>query len=214
MGKKIGLLCLLALVVLVAVFTVAQAREAPLHKTESNTQEEDNRIDEIFSALVEKAVALDEREGIMRENATQENGDIDLTRAEFTEERAAIDRERRDLTHEWVAFFMEFGWERYNGFLYADITQVIESTQRSIYILGDFIYWNETGKRWTISAEEQDAFGALFEDRLRIEQEFLERLQRIQRTGAPYDIRALSGEREFLYFLHESQRELGSLLVD
>ena len=129
-----------------------------------------------------------------------------------------IDASRRELTHEWASFFANYGWELYDAFMYDGIANVIESTEMSILIIGDIIYWVQSGKMPVLSIEEKEALLALYEDRLSLEQEFLLRLESYlesyHRFGIPYDIRALSGEREFLYFLSESQFELGARLQE
>ena len=129
-----------------------------------------------------------------------------------------IDSARRKLMHEWAAFFVKYGWELYDAFMYDDIANVIASTEMSILIVGDIIYWIQSGRMPVLSIEEKEALLALYEDRLAVNQEFLFRLESYQeayhRFGTQYDIRALSGEREFLYFLSESQYELGAILQE
>jgi len=173
--------------------------EEILQPEEIAAQLQEEAMHVAFDLLMEQGDVLDEAQA-----------ETDAGRGEFSLEE--IDAARRELTHEWVGFFQTFGWEMYSAFMYRDIEHLIESTEMAICIIEELLYWNETGKRPTINTEESEAVRALFEDRLRLEQEFLDRLETIQETRSDYDIRALSGEREFMYFLSESQLELGARL--
>jgi len=183
----------------ITALALSNAPEEILQPEEIAAQLQDEAMHAAFDLLIEQGYVLDEAQA-----------ETDAGRGEFSLEE--IDAARRDLTHEWANFFQTFGWELYDAFMYRDIAHLIESTEMSMLVIGDFIYWNQTGKWPTINAEEADAFHALFEDRLRLNQEFLERLETIQETRSDYDIRALSGELEFMYFLSESQRELEARL--
>jgi len=206
MRKRILVFVLVAL--LLAGITALALANAPeellppeeiLEPEEIAARQQEEAMDAAFDLLLAQEYELDEA----AEQARDGRGELSLEE---------IDEARRELTHEWVSFFQTFGWERYDAFMYRDLDHLIEETKMSMFIIEGHIYWNQTGKWPTANVEEAEAFHALMEDRLRLNEEFLERVEEIQRSRSDYDIRALSGELEFMYFLSESQLELGARL--
>jgi hypothetical protein len=184
---------------------IEQAEEAAVNEKELTGEALAQQLQR--EAMYAEYEALIERE----EALTREHEELS---SRGRSDDTAYDLAWKEITHGWAEFFDTFGWELYDTYLYHDIDHVIQSTEGGMLGISDMLYWLDIGKIPVDCPEEIAALRAIFEDRMRLNQEFLGRLTEIQQTRQPYDIRALSGELELMYFLAESQFELSEQLQE
>ncbi len=136
-----------------------------------------------YEALLERAKGIEEKYGLEQQS---------------DEEMQAADMERKKLSKDFARYYETYGWDQYDGDVY-EREILTEMAGGAIDGLGDIIYMIENGIMSPPDGQTKEAFLAIFERRIEMNNAFLEKVAEADDA----DMRALSGEFRYMYELYE-----------
>ena len=171
-------------------------------------------------ALENETVAVELAEPATSEpgEATSEKADAEYAKlmersAEYTEKYSKplesdaqvpqMHEEMRQLREDCLLFYQTYGWDKYDDFVYHDREALLKSAEESIDVQGDFIYMVENDLMPLGEGETKEGMIALYEKRIDMYKDFMEKVK----ASGDDDLRALSGEFEYRYDIHEKAAE-------
>ncbi len=122
---------------------------------------------------------------------------------ESEEENLESMKEWEQLRADFLQFYQTYGWERYDDIVYHDRDTLLKLSEESIINLEDFIHMVENGIMPLGKNETKEGMIAFYENRIEIMKTFIEKVK----ASDDADIRALSGEFEYRYDIHEKAAE-------
>ncbi len=172
--------------------TVAVELAEPAQSTEPATSEPDEatseKADAEYAKLMERREAHEERYGV-----AQESDEATLRGVE----------ELRQLRKDLLSFYQTYGWDHYDDFLYHDREALLKFVDEVIASLGDCINMVENDLMPLGEGETKEGMIALYENRIDIFNAFIEKVK----AAGESDIRALSGELDYIYEIYENTDE-------
>jgi len=184
---KTGILCSLALVLMAG--TIAFSVNAMSDETENESVQNGEaaapidavEAEEKYEALIERAEEVEEKFANSEQMSDAEMDEIILEDSEVRTELAE--------------YYMEYGWDNYDGVVYADKETLIQKAENNIEILHDIIQQVEND--YTSTEPTKEEFIAFYKNRIILNENFILKVQ----SSDDLDVKALSGEYEYMYFL-------------
>lgn len=203
-GKKFGVI-IVSVMLLIGVFSVGAGAAA------------DNRSEAPLSSLpLSEPIAVKDKAALLTELQSREEL---LFRVQTTENLdgpalQAVVREQEELLTAYGAYYEEFGWEDYQGFVYHDLDALKASIEESILVLTDFIAMVEADVKPPTPGYTKAETILVFEERIAVNEELLQRLEVQRASSEPSEdvLKALSGEYELIYYLPDNIQRIDEAL--